>query len=159
VIDDETLLAARTKWDRIDEQAGTPGTPILSGGLLEGPIQATASRPPFPYGTIDCEQDPKPAQISAGGLRIDFRKLTIAVYGRDRPQVAAIMDALVGVFGPPDRAGAEDAYELDLATGDWMRTEFVSSRIKRAERVGTEQVWRGEIVWRVWSSRPADGAT
>lgn len=151
--DYQTRAAVFTKWK------GSPACAIASpGGLFE--TAKPEPRPVDTYTVVACKPDGKANQRSTGsGLNtdaeIDFRRLTLTVYGLSELIVATSMLAIDVVFA--DRQGTFPANALDFgADAHWMRTEPVAEApdtIERAERLDSGQWWKGTLTYRVWTSR------
>lgn len=150
--DYQTKVAVRKKWDPSACPAASPG------GLHES--TKPEPRPTDTYTILACKPDGRAnVRTSGSGVgtdsEIDYRRVTLSVYGLSEAAVAAAMLVIDTVFA--DRQSTFPANRLDFGTdATWMRTESVAEApdgIERAERTEAGQWWRGTLQYRVHTSR------
>lgn len=150
--DFQTSQAIVKKW------LGSPCETASPGGLFEG--DKAEARPVDTYTIVASKPDGRANMRSTGSgsgsdNEIDYRRVTLVVYGLSKAAVAVAMQVIDSVFA--DRRDTFPANALDFAgAANWMRTESIAEApdmIERAERTEVGQWWKGTLSYRVWTSR------
>ena len=156
VVDDDTEAAIVALWGQT--QALTKAFPNLprTGRLKKDAGQSI----PTPYAQLDCKQGPKPNERMTGGVRHDYREVTITIRGT-RAEVVAGTSAVLGVFnrklGDPNYPAANGLpVVLTFPSGarfiQWWPLNDGAIEEEVETKAGKD-VWKGIVRGQVWSVR------
>lgn len=144
-VDNDTLAAVRAAWRQDTSELPTLVQDPPTAGRLKG------NRPDYPYAAIDCQQGPVPNERMTGGIRHDFRQVTITIWG-SKAQVAAAMNALLDRFNVYTTlhypSGSRFIQWWPLSDGDLVEDTDTALGL---------DIWKGTLKAKVWSVR-TDGA-
>lgn len=137
-----------------DSVAGGPGTGPVTGGIARLPRPrdnpGPTKRPPMPYATLEVKKDPKPNEFSSNGTCIDYRRVTITIYGVGEAAVGAVVESVLeGLY----LTTARSWISLTIPNAAWMRTEYVSSDTDISQPVAGQDVRMFPMEFTVWSHR------
>ena len=137
--DQETAAAIVTKWN----VSGTLAT-LVPGGLHKDRLFPTTLKP---YARIECKQAKSP-QFSAGGRYIDFREVTLTIWGVGDVKVGLIVPAVQAVFNDKPLTFANNP-----AVGH-MRTEQADVTVSQEDAAKSGDEYRAATFkWIVWTDR------
>lgn len=148
-----TMQAVEALWQTSNDLAK-----LLPRGLESGVIKNTPDKPlDIPYAHLGVTQE-KPAKRYTGAARLDYKKVSIVVYGW-KPDVTAVLSAALKLFN--DQLGAPGRPTLSYPDPKfkfvawWPQVEGLLSQTDQT-REGRD-VWKGTIEGEVRSSRPSPG--
>lgn len=119
---------------------------LVKGGVAAGRLPAPGASP---YAELSTETH-KPPQFVTGGAHVDYRKVTVTLFGVGREAVGRVVSALRALFDSPAALdfGFSAAVVAHLRTEPLGETDAVDDRQKSGD-----DVRKVTVPWVVWTHR------
>lgn len=149
-VDEDTLEAVVALWSSDPQK--------VLGGLFAEPIQSGELKPgrAMPYAHVQCQQGTKPNERMTGGVRQDYRKVTITVWA-DKAGAIKGGQAVLATFNlklQPTEAGQPTlTYPSGARFIRWWPLNDGKLEERRAQKKGGLDMWTATLEGEIWSVR------